>query len=75
MCGQILELRTRTWEFELGYGTNLDIDDDLAVADAAGVENAAADTAVIGVGPVFYIFFNISSNILFATSSFDIKGS
>ena len=34
----------------LSPGTNLDIDDNLAVADAAGVENAAADTAVVGVG-------------------------
>ena len=28
----------------------MDIDDDLAVADAAGVENAATDAAVVGVG-------------------------
>ena len=31
-------------------GTNLYIDDNLAVADAAGIENAAADAAVVGVG-------------------------
>ena len=34
----------------LSPGTNLDIDDDLAVADAAGIEDTTADTAVIGIG-------------------------